>query len=152
MVTAAVATVYILYRKLMNTFLKPVKGKISSAFGYRTHPVTGEKGSFHNGVDFAVPQGTPVKSPLDGEVITVDMIDDTAGGVQLRIKHAGGWVTGYAHLSMISARPGDKVKRGQVVALTGSTGTGTGAHLHLTLTDPKGNKVDPTQYFDKLLA
>lgn len=152
-VVAAIAatTVYILFRKLMSTFLQPIKGRISSTFGDRVHPITGAK-SFHNGVDIAAPQGTPVKSPQDGEVITVDMVDDSAGGVQLRIKHANGWITGYAHLSMISVKPGEKVKRGQVVALVGNTGASTGAHLHLTLTDPKGNKVDPTQYFNKNLA
>ncbi len=146
------AALYIIRRKM--TLQKPVKGKISSPFGSRTHPVTLEKSSFHNGVDFAVPTGTPVQAPLDGEVLKVYEI--AQGGKQMilihKTPHGKYWRTGYAHLSGWNKKVGDKVNQFDVIAFSGNTGIGTGAHLHFTLTNPDGQKVDPSLYFDKPLV
>ena len=124
----------------------PVKGRITSPFGDRIHPVTKVK-TFHNGIDISCVEGSEVVCPADGRVILVDNIDDTSGGLQLVIQH-GNFRTGYAHLSKINVKMSEKVKTGQVVALTGNTGIGTGSHLHFTYTDAKGEKQDPQQFFN----
>lgn len=127
----------------------PVNGRISSKFGYRIHPVTGQTQVLHNGTDLAVPVGTPVIAPANG---VVDAIwNNSGGGIQLRILHNDNkFITGYAHLSQYASGiyKGAKVKKGQVVALTGNTGSSTGPHLHLTLKDQKTkNYYDPEKHF-----
>jgi murein DD-endopeptidase MepM/ murein hydrolase activator NlpD len=122
-------------------WLKPVVAKITSKFGYRTDPKTGKPNEFHNGVDLAVPTGTPIKSPMNGIVETVN--SGGAGGNELIVKHSNGYKTGYAHLTKTMVKKGDKIQQGQVIALSGNTGKSTGPHLHFTLTDPSGAKVDP---------
>lgn len=127
-------------------FLAPVNGKLTSGFGLRVDPVTGVPASSHNGQDIAVPVGTPVKAPLNGTVVsTASSVD---GGNQVILLHQDkgkyqNYKTGYAHLSKVLVKTGDKVKQGQVIALSGNTGKSTGPHLHLTITDDKGNKLDP---------
>lgn len=121
----------------------PVIGTITSKFGNRIHPVS-KISTFHNGVDIAVPVGTEIKSPLAGKVVNV--YENEAGGKQLIIDHDNGMRTGYAHLSGYKVARGQRIKEGQVVALSGNTGKSTGPHLHLTLT-VNGNKVDPQSYF-----
>lgn len=123
------------------SWLKPVTARISSGFGYRTDPKTGKKGAFHNGIDLPVPVGTPIKAPMDGVVSLVNSGGD--GGNQIVIRHTNGYFTGYAHLSKQLVKKGDKVKRGDVIGLSGNTGKSTGPHLHLTMTEPSGAKVDP---------
>jgi murein DD-endopeptidase MepM/ murein hydrolase activator NlpD len=122
-------------------WLRPVVGKITSKFGFRTDPKTGEANVFHNGIDLAIPIGTQIKSPMPGVVdaITIGGI----GGNQVIIKHNNGYKTGYSHLTKALVKKGDKVKQGDIIALSGNTGKSTGPHLHLTLTDPSGAKVDP---------
>ena len=127
--------------KKVQNWLQPVKAKITSGFGYRTDPKTGKAGVFHNGIDLAVPVGTAIKAPMDGTVSLVNSGGD--GGNQVVIKHSNGYSTGYAHLSKQLVKKGDKVKRGNVIALSGNTGKSTGPHLHFTMTDPSGAKVDP---------
>ena len=138
-VAVALALVF-RYLQRKHGMIPPVTGRISSAFGNRVHPITGET-SFHNGIDFAVPEGTEVVSPADGEVRSVYTAG--AGGLQLVIDHDNGFATGYAHLSRAEVVPGERVKQGQVIALTGNTGTTTGAHLHFTMRDASGQYVDP---------
>lgn len=113
---------------------------VSSKFGNRVHPVTGEY-KFHNGIDIPVPENTPVFSPLNGTVDKV--LTNDVGGVQLIIQHDNGYRTGYAHLNERVVKPGEKVFEGQVIALSGATGAVTGAHLHFTMKDPAGNFIDP---------
>lgn len=123
------------------TWLRPVAAKITSGFGYRTDPKTGVQNQFHNGIDFAVSLNTPVKSPLPGIVDSITSGGD--GGNQVIVKHYNGYKTGYAHLNKPLVKKGDRIKRGDVVGLSGNTGKSTGPHLHFTLTDPSGAKVDP---------
>ncbi|MBW2042124.1 MAG: M23 family metallopeptidase [Deltaproteobacteria bacterium] len=105
----------------------PTQGRISSRYGWRKSPFSGRR-EFHQGVDIAVYQGAPVTAPADG---TIKSAGRNGGlGKMLVIDHGHGVVTRYGHLSKILKKPGDRVKRGDVVARVGSTGRSTGPHLH----------------------
>lgn len=108
----------------------PVDGaRISSGFGSRFHPVLGYT-RMHKGMDFAVPSGTPVKAAGAG---TIQFMGWGNGyGNLLKISHANGYATGYAHLSRFAPgmRRGARVRQGQIVAYSGKTGLATGPHLH----------------------
>jgi len=126
----------------------PVEGRITSGFGKRVHPVTG-KPNFHNGIDIAVPIGTPIICPADGVVYWLNEDPKIKGGKQLIIRHNGAeYRTGYAHLNKIYVKMGEPVREGQIIAHSGNTGIGTGAHLHFTYTDANGIKKNPLKYFD----
>lgn len=102
--------------------------RVSSNFNpRRTNPVTGRVAP-HRGVDFAVPQGTPVLSVGDGEVVTAKR--SGAAGYYVAIRHGRTYTTRYMHLKRILVKPGQKVKRGEHIALSGNTGRSTGPHLH----------------------
>lgn len=135
----AVIVVY-LFTRSSRKMKYPVKGRITSKFGLRTSPTPGAS-TGHNGIDIAVPIGTPVESPLDGTVQKA--YSNSAGGNQMIVKHTNGYTTGYAHLSAFKKAIGDKVKQGDTIALTGNTGITTGPHLHFTVRDPKNNLIDP---------
>lgn len=107
-----------------STYTKPVNGPVSAGFeGYPGH----------GGIDFAVPEGTPVHAARDG-VVTIAQANHPwmgwQGGNAVLIQHEDGMHTGYAHLSQINVSVGQKVKQGQVIGLSGSTGLVTGPHLH----------------------
>jgi len=106
--TLAITTLIILYIRFrkMKTATTPLKGRITSGFGTRKHPVTGVI-TEHNGVDIAAPIGTQIVSPLDGTV--ADINTHQTGGKQLIIRHTNGYRTGYAHLSGYAVNKGDKV-------------------------------------------
>ncbi len=108
----------------------PVDGaRITSLFGMRRHPVLGFTRA-HQGIDFAAGTGAPIVAAGDGVVREAGRWGGY--GNWLRIGHAGGWDTGYGHISRYAAgiRPGLRVHQGQVVAYVGSTGLATGPHLH----------------------
>ncbi len=128
-----------------NQFINPVEGRITSKYGNRIHPITGVKMSYHNGVDIAVSEGTPVLCPANGKVLK--SYSNATGGNQVIIQHDNGWKTGYAHLQRGVFPVGTKVEQGTVIAYSGNTGKSTGAHLHFTLTDPQGTKQNPEDYF-----
>ncbi len=122
--------------------LNPVGGPISSPFGRRFHPIFHEW-RLHAGVDLRATCGTPIRAAADGVVRSVSY--DSSGGHRLVIAHAGGLTTHYLHaLKRFQVRAGQKVKRGQVVGLVGSTGWSTACHLHLT-TKINGRLVDPAR-------
>jgi murein DD-endopeptidase MepM/ murein hydrolase activator NlpD len=118
-------------RSLRRAFLRtPLdSARVTSGFGMRQHPVLGFT-RMHQGVDFAAPAGTPVYAAADGVVTLVG----TAGGYgrTVRLRHAGGTETRYAHLSAYARglRPGGRVRQGDVIGRVGSTGMATGPHLH----------------------
>lgn len=98
--------------------------------------------SYHNGVDVALPIGTPVHAPGDGVVSMV--ATHPSGGLSLAIIHQGLARTGYAHLCTVCVSEGDNVRAGQVVAYSGNSGRSTGPHLHLTLQYPLGSWINPS--------
>ncbi len=104
---------------------------ITSGFGSRADPLGSGSRQFHRGVDIAVPCGTSVVSAEEGEVV---FADDTAGsGRTVKVAHAGGWLTRYAHLSRIEVAVGQKVKPGQHLGYSGASGRTTGPHLHFEI-------------------
>lgn len=117
--------------------------RVTSSYGMRRHPILGFT-RMHQGVDFAAREGAPVLAAADGIVTQAG----PAGGYGnlLRIRHAGGWATGYAHLSSFapSIAPGARVTRGEVIAFVGHTGLATGPHLHFEVS-LAGIKLDPMQ-------
>ena len=113
-------------------FLKPVQEtRISTPFGWQ-RIYNGVKLMHHSGVDMACPLGTPVKASADGVVVLAENDLFYTGGTIL-IEHGHGIITGYSHLSKVDAKVGDKVKQGDIIGLSGSTGRSTGPHLHFTL-------------------
>lgn len=119
---------------------RPVEGgRLSSPFGLR-RIFNGEERNPHSGLDFAVPTGTPVKSPASGKVVLVG--DYFFNGKTVFVDHGQGFISMFCHLSAINVKVGDEVARGQVVAKVGSTGRSTGPHLHwnVSLNDVR---VDP---------
>lgn len=100
---------------------------ISSGFGVRSDPFTGERG-VHNGLDLRAPRGTPVYATATGEVVHAGY--DGEFGMCVRIDHGEGVETLYCHLSATRVAVGETVKRGQQVGAVGSTGRSTGSHLH----------------------
>jgi len=121
----------------------PVKGPITSRFGPRVSPFTGKR-TLHAGIDIGVPTGTPIHAPADGKVVIA--AHDTRIGNFIRINHGFGIETTYGHLSKMLVKYGQRVKRGEVIGLVGSTGTfSTGPHLHYKIA--VNDKVtNPRQY------
>ncbi|MDZ4317352.1 MAG: peptidoglycan DD-metalloendopeptidase family protein, partial [Phenylobacterium sp.] len=120
----------------------PVDGaRITSNFGPRRHPVLGFRRS-HQGVDFGAGTGTPILSAGDGVIVEARRWGGYGNWV--RVRHADGWETGYAHASRFAKgiRPGMRVKQGQVIAYVGSTGMSTGPHLHYEVWK-NGQRVNP---------
>ena len=105
----------------------PAKGWITSDFGQRTDPYTAEK-VMHEGLDIAAPHGKDVTAPADGTVIFAGL-EGSYGNV-LVIDHGYGVKTRYGHLSKVEVRPGDHVRRGDLLGAVGNTGRSTGPHLH----------------------
>ena len=129
-----------------NELALPVQNfKITSGFGNRKAPKAGASTS-HNGLDLAVPVNSDVFAPMDGVVKSIYTNDH--GGKQLVIQHADGSRSGYAHLNSYRIKVGDRVSKGQVVALSGNTGNSTGPHLHFTFRNAQGNPIDPTSIFN----
>jgi len=107
---------------------KPLTYKrISSKFGYRTHPVTKKK-SFHPALDLPAKQGTPIYAPASGVVVYAKR--KGAYGNFLLIAHSFGFKTAYGHLSKFAVKSGAYVSKGDLIAYVGNTGRSTGAHLH----------------------
>lgn len=112
---------------LMVPSIAPVDVPVGSGFGFRIDPFN-RRAALHTGLDFAAPTGTPIRAAAGGRVLEADR--DGAYGLALQIDHGNGLVTRYGHTSQILVKPGDVVRRGQEVALVGSTGRSTGPHLH----------------------
>ncbi len=120
------------------------KGYITSYYGYRRDPVTGRVGAFHEGIDIAVRAGTPVRATADGTVVRASSYGTY--GLFIEIKHGSyGYRTRYAHNSKILVREGQQVKKGDIIALVGSTGKSTGPHLHYEVLY-NGKPVNPRNY------
>ena len=110
----------------------PVAGTITSQFGHRVDPITGEVSS-HTGTDIACAEGTPILAAADGVVTVANSLDSWGGsyGYYIQIDHGGGLQTLYAHCSSICVTTGQQVQAGEVIGYVGHTGRVTGNHLHL---------------------
>lgn len=122
--------------RLLRAFSWPARGRISSRFGWRW-------GRLHEGVDIAVPSGTPVRAAAAGRVVYTGWAGNY--GYLVSIDHGSRVVTRYAHNSRIVVRPGQRVTRGQVVAYSGDSGNSTGPHVHFEIRY-NGRPVDPLPY------
>ena len=130
------------------SFLWPVASYVyvSSRFGLRVHPITGEKKS-HTGIDIASNQGTAVYAS-DGGTVTLAGWNGGYGNC-IMIDHGNGYVTLYGHLSSISVSQGQTVSQGTTIGAVGSTGNSTGPHLHFEVLK-NGTRIDPEQFFSGL--
>lgn len=122
--------------------ITPVKGIFTSAFGSRSDPLTHGRGN-HQGVDIAAAPGQPVRASADGIVMRAGNIGGL--GNAIFVAHGFGITTRYGHLSKIEVRPGQRVKRGDVIGRVGNTGRSTGYHLHYEVRQD-GDPVNPLVY------
>lgn len=122
--------------------ITPTHGWVTSHFGYRMDPYTGER-AMHKGLDIAGRMGTPVFAAADGEVIYASQKKSLGYAVKLR--HGYNMETVYGHLQEVLVKPGETVKRGQQIGRMGSTGRSTGPHTHYAVL-VNGKAVDPRNY------
>ncbi|MGH7230843.1 MAG: M23 family metallopeptidase [Nitrospiraceae bacterium] len=120
----------------------PVKGWVTSGFGQRVSPFTGHL-AMHEGLDIGAPPNTPIQAPAAGRV-TASGFDPRMGNM-IALDHGFGIETAYGHMAKILVKNGQKVKRGDVIGLVGSTGLSTGPHLHY-LVKSNSRPVDPQRY------
>jgi murein DD-endopeptidase MepM/ murein hydrolase activator NlpD len=120
----------------------PVKGWVTSGFGPRVSPFT-EKPAWHDGLDIGAAANAPVQAPAQGRVTAVGF-DPKLGNV-VKVDHGFGIETLYGHLAKALVKEGQRVKRGEVVGLVGSTGLATGPHLHY-MVKVHGQALDPVKY------
>lgn len=120
------------------------EGFISSNFGWRNSPTTGER-EFHEGLDIGVWYGTPVLSAAEGRIIFAGW--RSGYGYVVDIEHGYGYVTRYAHLQDIQVNEGEQVRRGEVIATSGNSGQSTGPHLHYEVIKD-GVPQDPMEYIN----
>ena len=143
--------IYALYNKthgLTQQFYTPLNlywySYVSSYYGYRINPVTGQE-QFHRGVDIAVPTGTTVLAAMDGMVTTATY--DASYGNYVVIEDSNGYCTKYAHMDTLSVSAGQTVTHGTTIGTTGNTGSSTGSHLHIECLY-NGEYYNPLFYFD----
>ena len=132
----------VVYYRKGGRLMWPTQGRISSRFGTRVHPVFKTK-TTHTGLDIAAPKGTPVCAANAGEVLYTGWM--RGYGQVIILDHGGDLTTVYAHLSQITCKEDQSVKRGQQIGKVGSTGVATGNHLHFEVR-VNGKAVDPMGY------
>ena len=130
--------------------IKPVRSdklarsiRMLSGFGMRVHPIY-KRRRMHSGIDFTAPIGTPVQATGDAVVTAVKKLR-TGYGTHVILDHGFGYRTLYGHLSKVTVKEGQRLKRGEVLGLVGSTGASTGPHLHYEVIN-RNEKVDPIHY------
>ena len=125
----------------------PQSYTITSWFGYREDPFTGEI-AYHSGTDIGAPGGTPILTAADGTVTIANAIDTWGGGYgyYIKINHNDTFDTLYAHCSSICVTVGQEVKQGEVIGYVGTTGNSTGNHLHFEVWQ-NGERTDALGYF-----
>jgi len=123
----------------------PLEGNISSSYGRRDNPFSGER-TFHSGVDISATPGMPIRATADG-VVTYSGWTQSSGNVVL-IEHGCGFSTAYAHNRSNGVKVGQRVKRGEVVAYIGSTGKSTGPHVHYEVWE-RGRRINPSKFLQE---
>jgi murein DD-endopeptidase MepM/ murein hydrolase activator NlpD len=128
--------------------IQPVSNKelkrLASGFGMRIHPIY-KIAKMHTGLDFTADIGTEIYATGDGVIESIES-KFSGYGQHVVINHGFGYESLYAHMSRVAVRPGQKVRRGQIIGYVGNTGTSTGPHLHYEVIK-NGEKVDPSFYF-----
>lgn len=128
--------------------LRPGVGVVTSTFGYRSDPFgilpVGEN---HSGIDFAAGEGTPIYASGPGVIAEVDAAQGGLGR-SVRINHENGFFTLYGHCSVVLVKPGDRVRRGDKIALVGQTGKATGAHVHYEVRIGLDSPYDPEEFIN----
>lgn len=117
----------------------------SSSYGWRVDPINGNR-AFHEGLDFTAPRGTKIRAAADG--IVYASVRTPAYGNLVKLHHGAGLETRYAHASKLLVKKGERVVKGQTIALVGSTGRSTGPHLHYEIR-LNGHPLDPRKYLNK---
>jgi murein DD-endopeptidase MepM/ murein hydrolase activator NlpD len=130
-------------RKVLGDFIAwPLKGPLSSRFGYRENPFSGIR-QFHAGIDIVVPQGSPVRAVMEGRV--AEAAYSSIFGNYVILSHADGYQSLYGHLSASAVRKGQSLSQGELLGSSGNTGYSTGPHLHFGLYR-KGAALNPLSY------
>jgi murein DD-endopeptidase MepM/ murein hydrolase activator NlpD len=128
--------------------IQPIANKqliaLASGFGYRIHPVYKVK-KMHSGIDFAAEIGTPIYATADGKVAVVD-VKFSGYGKMVEVDHGFGYRSRYAHMHEFAVRPGQNLKRGDLIGYVGNTGMSTAPHLHYEVLI-NGEQVNPVHYF-----
>ena len=132
----------VLSKGVPSQFIWPLEGEVVSSYGPRIHPVLGNAEN-HDGIDIDVPEGTTARSAAGGEVFFYG--EQPGYGNLLIIKHAGGYISLYGHLSDSFVFAGQYVEMGQAVAQSGNTGISSGPHLHFELRNGE-YPIDPERY------
>lgn len=122
--------------------ISPVQGFVTSFYGRRSSPFTGEA-KMHQGLDIAAPMGSPIRAAASGTVVRAGTADDYGNFIE--IAHGYGVTTRYAHASKILVKPGTRVSKGDLIGLVGATGRTTGPHLHYEV-EVGGRRVDPSNF------
>jgi murein DD-endopeptidase MepM/ murein hydrolase activator NlpD len=126
--------------------LAPVQGLVTSLYGKRVSPITGQN-RMHQGLDIAAPLGSPIRAAAQGVVKRVGYAEDYGNYVE--VSHGYGVLSRYAHAKVISVKRGDKVGKGETIGAVGMTGRTTGPHLHYEI-EIGGRKVDPSSFINAL--
>jgi LysM repeat protein len=130
-------------KEILGTLFKyPVRGRLSSGYGWRIHPIS-KKRHFHNGIDIAHSPGTPIKASMDGRVLKIGY--NHIYGKYIIIRHENGFQTFYGHLRKVIVEKGAYVKQGKKIGEMGNTGYSTGSHLHFSIYK-NGETVNPLGY------
>lgn len=127
-------------------FIMPMKGQVTSHYGYRKRPRGGAR-RYHRGVDIAAAYGTPIRAAAAGRVTKVSR--SWAKGLNIEIKHSGGYSTAYFHLHKSAVSVGEYVSQGELIAYEGNSGNSTGPHLHFEIRK-NGQPVNPALYLEPL--
>lgn len=126
------------------------KAKYTDNFGWRPDPFGGSHRVYHHGIDLALGAGNNIYA-VDSGTVLISKYSSSLGNY-IVIEHSNGYKTYYAHASKLYAKVGDRVSRGEVIALVGTTGYSTGNHLHFAVVDPDGDYTDPENFFGDLLG
>jgi murein DD-endopeptidase MepM/ murein hydrolase activator NlpD len=130
-----------LKRVLGELFIYPVRGRLTSPYGWRNDPITGVR-RYHAALDLAAPTGTPIKASMDGRVVTLGF--NSVYGKYIIMGHGNGFQTLYAHMNAASVGQGAYVPQGAKIGEVGSTGYSTGPHLHFAVFK-NGKAVNPLE-------
>jgi murein DD-endopeptidase MepM/ murein hydrolase activator NlpD len=126
-------------------FIYPIRGRLTSPYGWRDDPISGVR-RFHAALDLAAGIGTPVKAAMDGRVSSVGT--NATYGKFIILSHNGGYQTMYAHLNAVSVKQGDYMNQGSKIGEVGNTGYSTGPHLHFAVYK-NGRAVNPLDFLDR---